>query len=70
MDHREHVSQLAGQIRDDFQGQGRIRNYWEFLGELRQHPYRLLHEWKEQSLGNVPAGRQAQEAMKVLPGLR
>ncbi len=38
----EQFEDLAGQIREEFQGQGRIRSFWEFLDEVRAHPQRLL----------------------------
>ena len=33
---------LASRIEGHFRCQGRVRSYWEFLAEVKAHPYRLL----------------------------
>jgi hypothetical protein len=35
-------ARLASLIEDRFKGEGRVRSYWEYLGEIAQHPYRLM----------------------------
>jgi len=42
MAEREAFEGLAGRIERHYRGQGRVRSFWGFLDEVREHPYRLL----------------------------
>jgi predicted Ser/Thr protein kinase len=42
MSRREKFEGLSSRIEERFKEQGRIRSYWEFLEEVRAHPYRFL----------------------------